>query len=54
MTYERHETTDEAIERVGLEGMTGSILVVPETMAQDEWEATMKDSISNDSPQNSQ
>lgn len=50
----RHETADEAIERAGLEGMTGSILVVPETMAQDEWEATMKDSISNDSPQNSQ
>ncbi len=54
VTYGRQETLDEAIERARHEGMTGSILVVPETMAQDEWEAMMKDAAVNDSPQKCQ
>lgn len=51
--FGRHETPDEAIERARLEGMTGSILVVPEPMTQEEWEAMMRSTTINNSPQNS-
>lgn len=50
--YGRHETSDEAIERARLEGMTGSILVVPEIMTEEDWEAMMKDAIIQDSQKN--
>lgn len=51
--FGRHETADDAIERARLAGMTGSILVVPETMTEEEWEAMMKDAIIQDRPRNS-
>lgn len=52
--FGRHETPDEAIERARLEGMTGSILVVPEPMSEEEWVAMMRNANINDRPQNSQ
>lgn|GEM_PF-1440465 len=47
-----HETPDEAIERARLAGMTGAILVVPETMTEEDWEAMMKDAITQDGQEN--
>ena len=52
VTYGRHETPDEIIERARLGGMTGSILAVPEIMDQDEWEAMMRNAPTNDCHQN--
>lgn len=52
--FGRHETPDEAIERARREGMTGSILVVPEPMTEEEWEAMMRNATINDSSLNSQ
>ncbi len=46
--FGRHETPDKAIERARLEGMTGSILVVPEPMSEEDWVAMMKDAIIQD------
>jgi hypothetical protein len=54
VTFGRHETSEEAIERATLAGMTGSILVVPEPMSEEEWVAMMRNANINNRPQNSQ
>jgi len=42
VTFGRNETPDAALERAKREGMTGAVLLVPEVMTQEEWEAMMK------------
>ena len=47
VTYGRNETQEQAIERARRDGMTGSILLVPEVMTFEEW-AEMMDREAND------
>ena len=47
VTYGRNETQEQAIERARRDGMTGSILIVPEVMTFEEW-AEMMDREAND------
>ncbi len=41
VTFGRNETPEQALERARHEGVTGTVLLVPEMMPPEEWEAMM-------------
>lgn len=50
VTFGKNETPEEALERAQRNGMTGSVLLVPEVMTEEEWVQMMEQETNRASP----